>query len=193
VTAIGRAFVAVVPPAEVLDALEAHLESASEASDLRWMRREQLHFTLQFLGRVDDDESLVGALERAVAPHAPFAARLSGAGAFPSARRARVVWVGVAPGADELDALASAVHGATEELGYEREARTFTPHMTVARSSRPRAVGPVVDAIDGGAIGPDWNVTEVVLFESDTRPDGAVHSVWRRIALHGSAAPESDR
>jgi len=193
VTAIGRAFIAVVPPTEVLDALEAHLAPFKEASGLRWMRRDQLHFTLQFLGRVQDDESLADALERAVAPHAPFMARLAGAGAFPSPRRARAVWVGVAQGADELGALARAVHVATEELGHDREARAFTPHMTVARSSRPSAVGAVVDSIDVDRIDPDWQVNEVVLFESDTRPDGAVHSERRRLALHGSAAPKSDR
>ena len=184
-TAIGRAFVAVVPPPVVLDALEARLASVQEGNELRWMRRDQLHFTVQFLGRVKNVEMLTGDLEHAIGQHAQFDARLGGSGAFPSTRRARVVWIGVDQGADPFGALASAVHRTTERMGYDTENRAFTPHMTVARASRPIAANSVVEKIGSEPIDPQWNVSEVLLFESDTRPDGAVHTVRRRFALGG--------
>jgi RNA 2',3'-cyclic 3'-phosphodiesterase len=185
VTAIGRAFVAVVPPAEVLDALEARLAPARRESALRWMRRNQLHFTLQFLGRVGDEELLATALQRGIGPHASFEARLAGAGAFPSARRARVVWIGVDTGADPFGALARTIHQTTEQLGYEIESREYTPHMTVARSTRPSSVQHEIGGIGSESIEPAWDVSEVLLFASDTRPDGAVHTVRRRFELLG--------
>jgi 2'-5' RNA ligase len=183
VSAIGRAFVAVVPPPEVLDALEAQLALAKEGSGLRWMRQDQLHFTLQFLGRVHDADGVTAALEREVSSVESFTARLKGCGAFPSVRRARIVWIGVDEGTEGMRTLADRVHAATEPFGHEREDRAYTPHLTVARASRQHAVQAVLSRVGDDAIGPEWRVGEVVLFESDTRPDGAVHTERQRFAL----------
>ena len=190
---IGRAFAAVVPPPEVLDALERRLAPVTRDADVRWMRRDQLHFTLQFLGRVDDEGALSAALVDVVSAEPVFTARLAGAGAFPSARRARVLWVGVSEGGDGFGALARAVRAATGELGFARDDKPFAAHMTVARSSRPRPLASVIDAIGPDPIGPSWRVDEALLFESDTRPDGAVHSVRERLELGGASKSDLDR
>jgi 2'-5' RNA ligase len=193
VSPIGRAFVAVVPPPEVLEALEHRLAPVARDVEVRWMRRDQLHFTLQFLGRVDDERVLSSALADVVSAEPVFTARLAGSGAFPSARRARVLWVGVSEGGDGFGALARAVREATGELGFTRDDKPFTAHMTVARSSRPRPMTSVIDSIDADPIGPSWRVEEALLFESDTRPDGAVHSVRERLELRGASKSEPDR
>jgi len=66
VTRLARAFVAVVPPDAVLDALHGQLASLTdEPSPLRWVPRHQQHLTLTFLGRVDDADALTDALASA--------------------------------------------------------------------------------------------------------------------------------
>jgi 2'-5' RNA ligase len=183
VTRLARAFLAVGPSPPVLDALAARLEPLAAAGPgLRWAPRGQWHLTLQFLGTVGDAEALGDAVGSAVAALPPFTSRLAGAGAFPSARRAAVLWVGVDDPAP-LATLAGAVQRATAELGHQPEERPYHPHLTVARAARPRSVAPLVEALEAPAIGPAWTVDEVALVASDTRPDGAVHTVWARRPL----------
>jgi 2'-5' RNA ligase len=194
-TRLRRAFVAVVPPREVLDAVEdlvAPLRSAAPPA-LRWMHAGQWHLTLQFLGSVDDADALVDALVRELRGVPPVRLALGGAGAFGPGSRSSVVWIGIAEGGVELAALAAAVGRATASLGYEAEGREFAPHLTVARSNPPRSLTNLVRALgDGpvgagpvgaGPVGPAWDVTEVVLMQSDTRPDGAVYDEVARVAL----------
>jgi RNA 2',3'-cyclic 3'-phosphodiesterase len=100
---------------------------------------------------------------------------LGGAGAFPSASRASVLWIGLDDGYDALASLAGVVERATEPLGFAPDLRPFHPHLTIARSSRAHALGSLVAALGDGPVGPAWDACEVVLMESDTRPTGAVY------------------
>lgn len=184
-TEIGRAFLAVVPPDEVLDALEARIRRAREPT-LKWLRREQLHVTLQFLGRVADVAALVDAVRPVVASIPSFDAQLRGAGAFPKPRRARLVWAGIADGSEPLVELAKAVSGATATVGFETESRPFAPHITLARVPRPRPVEDLLTALGDDPIGPPFQVHEVVLVESQTHREGAIYTERARFAAHSS-------
>src|SRR4051812_38914238 len=93
-SALRRAFLAVVPPPEVLDAVAVLLER-SKSSRFVWTRREQWHVTMQFVGRVGDADALIAALAPALAAFRSVPIRLRGAGAFPAPAKARVLWLGV--------------------------------------------------------------------------------------------------
>ena len=149
---------------------------------LRWSGPEQRHLTLQFLGRVADADALVESVTESVQPRAPFVVALGGGGAFPSARRASVLWIGVHEGGDGLTSLAGAVADATVPLGFAVDDRPYRPHLTVARSARARDLRGVVDEL-AVEPSPAWTVDEMVLFDSDTRADGAVHTERARFAL----------
>lgn len=164
-----RLFVAVVPEPAALDELERAIERARTlpgAQSLRFASRERLHLTLRFLGAVPEPE--VDALRRACAEVAAsnlaFPLTLAGAGAFSSVARASVVWIGASDGADSLCALAEAVSARIDSLGYAREPRAFTPHLTVARSKRPSAQRATVEALSRGSI--QTPVRELVLMRS---------------------------
>jgi 2'-5' RNA ligase len=181
--------VAVRPSAAVLDAIDAAAASARDAvSGLRWVPRDQWHVTLQFLGRVPDVDALVRALD-GVRSRAVVCARLGGAGAFGKARRGTVLWLGVREGADELAALAGAVCDETARVGFAPEDRPFQPHLTLARASTPTDLRDAVAALEMvGDVGPAWTVDHVVVVESDTRPEGAVHREIARVALAAGSA-----
>ena len=182
-TRLARAFLAVVPSAAVLDDVARRLEPLRRAEpSLRWLPRQQWHLTVQFLGPVDDAEELSDAVGRAIAGVAPFSVQLTGGGAFPSPRRAAVLWVGVRE-PEPLVTLADAVTSATAELGHRAEERAYHPHLTVARAGRPRSVTGLVEQLAGVGPGPAWTVADVALVASDTRPEGAVHAEWGRRLL----------
>jgi 2'-5' RNA ligase len=131
-----RAFVAVFPPAEVRRALVESARELEVVGEVRWMRPERAHFTLKFLGEVaeEDLDRVAKALEMVCPRHEPFEARPSRFGAFPSARRARIVWAGIGEGSEPLRALAEDVETSLERLGYERESRAYVPHLTLGRA-----------------------------------------------------------
>jgi 2'-5' RNA ligase len=193
VTSLRRAFVAVVPPAAVLDALEptvARARASGRAGGpdvVRWTPRAQWHITLRFLGAVADDGVLVGAVRDAVAGMRAPVAALGGSGAFPSAGRASVLWVDVRDGREGIGSLAAAVERGAVAAGMAPEVRPFRPHLTVARLRAPSPVHELLDAIGTEPIGPAWSVDALVLFDSETRPDGAVHHAVGRFPLAGPA------
>jgi 2'-5' RNA ligase len=180
-TALRRAFLAVVPPPAVLRWTESVVDSARRIDDgLRWTRPDQRHVTLQFLGRVDATEfdAIADSVAESVRLCSSFTLSLGGAGAFPDPRHASVLWLGVRQGSEALGELADAV--------AEPDDRPFRAHLTLARVSKARDVRAVVAALDAHDDSPAWTVAEVILFDSDTRPEGAVHTEHARFPLDGS-------
>jgi 2'-5' RNA ligase len=185
VASLRRAFVAVVPPAVVLDAVEAAavLLRSHAPPSLTWTRRAQWHLTVGFLGPVPDAAALVDVLRTGLAGARAVTLALAAGGAFPSPARASVLWIGVGDGADDLAQLAGAVGQATVPLGFRPDERPYHAHLTLARSRRPRSLAALVAMIGDGAVGRPWPAREVVLFESDTRPDGARYTAVERFPL----------
>jgi len=181
---LRRGFVALVPSAGALDHVEmAVAPLREEFPKLRWMPRTQWHLTLQFLGHVADVDALFGALHAGVSGVVPFAARLGGGGVFAKSRAGTVLWLGVSEGAEAIAALAGALGRATQSLGFAPEGRPFRAHLTVARAHQPADLRAAVATLDAAAPAPPWTATAVVLFDSDTRAAGAVHTEIARFPL----------
>lgn len=192
-SSIGRAFVAVDPPAAVLAAVEARVARVVNDPDvatLRWTPPEQWHATLQFLGQVGDADAMVQVLERAARDVEPFTVQLGGGGAFPKMSRGSVLWLGVADGAAALGALAGVVGVAAAELGFAPDDVRYRPHLTLARRRPAGDLRPVVQGLGDEPVGPAWSVDEIVLFASVPRAGGGHdHSVISRVPLRRSGSP----
>jgi 2'-5' RNA ligase len=178
-----RAFVAIFPPPELQAAVTGALETVQHLNDkVRWVRPENIHLTLKFLGNVQEETlgNLCAALEETCAGHKPFDIGLVRLGAFPSARRARILWIGVDAGSDQLRALAADLESALIPLGFEREKRAFTPHLTLARvrsrpvnfDGRPTTIGDL-----------RFRVRHIELIESTLSPKGGTYRTIQAFAL----------
>lgn len=180
-----RAFIAIDLTQEILMRLEqvsVQLKTRLEGVPIRWVPVENIHLTLKFLGDVSlaNVEMLKKILQTEVNGHHAFEISVGGLGAFPSIRRARVVWVGVeAP--PELNIVQNGVDAAMARLGYAREERLFSPHLTLGRVSRnavtqdERLICEAIEAIKLGFLGVA-RVREVYLYKSDLHPNGAVYT-----------------
>ncbi len=165
-----RAFVAVRPPEDAVEHLDAFLDVRREAAPFRWAAADQLHLTLAFLADVPDRalDDLEARLERAAHKRTSFRTAITGGGAFPNVGRARVVWAGLEldePGREELRRLATGARAAAARSGIEVDGQRFTPHLTLARLGRPAEVTRWVQLLDGYR-GPSWEVAEVELVAS---------------------------
>jgi RNA 2',3'-cyclic 3'-phosphodiesterase len=180
-----RTFVALNLPAPVKSALhDAAAPLRERGLPVRWVRSDGLHLTLSFLGDIEGAEiaRIDDALRSLAAQHAPLLLRLAGFGAFPSLRRASVLWVGV-DAEPALMALQRDTALALSRLGYPREQRHFRPHITLGRL-RGGARPPDVERLMAGL---DWSATADVgtidLMRSHTDPDGAHYEPLLRHAL----------
>src|SRR5215469_1336294 len=165
-----RLFVALAPPAAAV----AHLDSAwapvrALHPGLRWTSAEAWHVTLAFLGEVSEDRlpRLLPRLERAAGRHVALGLSFTGAGAFPSPRRATVLWTGIAGDHRALAQLAASVSAAARRAGAAPpdEGRRFRPHVTLARCRAPVNLTVVVASRHDYA-GPSWTAGEICLIRS---------------------------
>jgi len=148
----------------------------------RWTGEGGWHVTLKFVGSVAEErlETVSAAVAAVAAGSAgPAEVRLTGLGAFPTARRARVLWVGLEEPDGVLAAAASALEERFRAEGFPAEARPWRPHLTLARLRLPAPV-----ELPAGGIGAEpFTVGELVLFRSHLHPSGAVYEALGRFPL----------
>jgi RNA 2',3'-cyclic 3'-phosphodiesterase len=162
-----RLFVGVDLPGQVKDVLSSVVERLRpEAPAAKWVPRDNLHLTMSFLGEIDESRvpGILDALAEAAGNEpGPIDTVLEGSGAFPSPRRARVLWVGLGDPHGRLASLAGAVASQLEPLGFPQEKRPWTPHLTIARFRQPMNTS----TMSGARIEPvAFIVSAVTLFRS---------------------------
>ena len=165
-----RLFVAIAPPPDVLDELDARAAPLRTArGDLRWTSREAWHVTLAFLGAVDETAltGLLPRLERAAHCHPEIRLAFTGAGAFPKEDRANVLWSGLSGDCQALANLAASVAAGGRRAGATPpdKGRGFLPHLTLARCRLPVDVRGIIGAL-AGYQGQAWTVDRIHLVRS---------------------------
>ena len=175
-----RAFIAIGLPANVKAALgdvAAALAAGVPRGAVRWVRPEQIHLTLRFLGDTPIDRlpALAAALDDVAGRQASFALRLTTTGCFPNAHRPRVVWVGLGGEAAALAALVADLNAALGALGLPPEDKPFRAHLTLGRVKDGRGAQDMPLAVDVPAL--PIPVAALHLIQSDLRPDGPVYTV----------------
>ena len=183
-----RLFVAIALPADAAGELDRAVAPLRLAwPELRWTGRDAWHLTLAFLGEVD--EELVGRLgdrlQRAAARHGRLSLSLGGAGAFPTAARARVLWTGVRGDRRGLAGLAGSVAAGARRAGVPsaQERRRYEPHLTLARCRAPADVQTLVATLASFA-GTPWTASEIYLIRSrlQDRPRYETLGAWPLLA-----------
>jgi 2'-5' RNA ligase len=156
-----------------------------QAPGVRWVRPDLMHLTLAFLGEVEPSfiEAAKPELARAAAAGHSFNSRLSGVGAFPNPRRARVVWLGMEP-RDDLVALQRETVKALVRVGFVPEARPFSPHLTIGRLREPADVSALTDVRFESE---RFDINRLMFFRSVLRPEGPAYTELASFGL-GPAA-----
>ena len=153
----------------------------SESPGARWSKPEAMHVTLKFLGPTDPQklESIHTVLANIISPQ-PISLQIRGIGFFPDEKRPRVMWCGI-EAMPSLFELAAGIENSLASLGFEPEARRFTPHLTLARLNSAshlekliRAATPLKSYDFGAARESGFH-----LFESVLKPSG---SEYRKLA-----------
>lgn len=186
-----RTFIGIDVGEDIRDSAAALQKELARACDgVNWVTTDNYHVTLLFIGDVDDTDlhAICRAVKTVAATEPPFALRVSGVGAFPNARRPKVLWGAVSAGADNLQRLYTAIEERLIDLRcYRAEERGYTPHLTLGRVTTPEAGFataaelPKHEEWDAGRV----KVSEVLVYSSEMERDGPVYRVIGRAPLTG--------
>ena len=109
------------------------LEYISEFNGIRPVKLNQLHLTLKFLGDVSEEKIPLITQELKQITQEKITLDFSHLGFFPNDRRPRVMWIGLSEGKQQLSLLAKEIDNRLSTLGFPREKRKFSPHLTLGR------------------------------------------------------------
>lgn len=178
-----RLFLGVFPPRPAQELAARAIEAMRAPGDgVSWVKPANLHYTLRFIGEVGADGArrVAEAAREAGRGLAPFDAVLGAAGAFPKPAGARVLWIGLAEGADPFRALAKRLAVALEKRGFERERQAFQPHLTIGRVRTPGRDWSAALAA-AGRLDADpaarFRVAAIACVESTLAPRGSIYRV----------------
>ena len=185
-----RTFIAMQVPDSIKKQISRLLrELKGRDFSAKWTRPENMHLTLKFIGdvRSRDMAPLCQAVADGAAGFRPVFWNARGVGVFPNVRNARVLWTGIAGETGQLAGLHQAIDERLYHLGYERDGRRFTGHLTLGRlKGRVNGHG-LVDIMQEYA---DWTsdavkTDAVHVIQSDLTPSGPVYTDLAKIRLTG--------
>ena len=180
-----RSFLALDVSDAVIDYLAGVTDRLAKMTrGVKWVKREGVHITLKFFGEIE--ESTAQKIHEALTPlgsqFKPFVVSLKELDAFPNKRRARVVIVRLAKGVETMQQMYEEVEERLTQFDFEREARTFTPHLTLGRMKVPAPFpNGDVPAIEAR----EFVVDQVKLYKSTLTPAGALYAPIWTIKLGG--------
>jgi len=182
-----RTFIAIALPADIRGLITRFQETARSAGgDVKWVRPESLHITLKFLGDVPKEriETVCEAVRLSATGIPPFSISMEGAGAFPNEKKPRVLWVGISEGRDRLIDLAGRLETEMAKIGFEKEERAYSAHLTMGRVRSSAGIGAVIERMrTAGFAGGRFEAGEVVVMKSDLEKSGAVYTALGTIKL----------
>ncbi|MEE9181973.1 MAG: RNA 2',3'-cyclic phosphodiesterase [candidate division NC10 bacterium] len=156
-------------------------------SPVSWVKPENLHFTLKFLGEITEGRlpGLREAFRCSLAGIRPFPLSFAGLGTFPPKGRPRVVWVGVEEGSEEMEKLRGRIDEALLPLGFPREDRPFRAHLTLGRVKSVGRLDPLLEFLRRGEVGQvgRMEVRCVDLMQSQLHPAGAIYTLVETVQM----------
>jgi RNA 2',3'-cyclic 3'-phosphodiesterase len=173
-----RSFLAFELPPEIKEQVRQVSENLKRSKmDIRWVKPDNIHLTIVFLGDVREGDicAIVREIEQVCYGFHPFDLHLKGTGLFPDRRRPRVLWAGYDGDIERMASLRDVLHERLIPFEIKSEKRQFKPHLTLGRFRNPGKGNTQIDEIlnlHGNLSSPSFQVSELILFKSELRPQG---------------------
>jgi len=160
-----------------LSRLEGRLKEAR--ADIKWAKPENIHLTLKFLGDIEESniEEIKNALGGISSSEKPFEISLFKLGAFPSLNQPRVIWAGIDKGCSEAENIAARVADALKKIGFPKEERPFSAHLTLGRVKSGKNKAGLKDMLASLEVRPkSCVINKITLFQSTLAPNGPIYT-----------------
>jgi len=181
-----RTFIALDMPAEIKAAVVNYVQPLKSLREhVRWVKSENLHLTLKFLGDTPAAriEAITAALQEIVATTPPFAVTVFGSGAFPNGQKPRVLWVDLSEPTGTLLKLAQTIDAQMHRFGFAKEQRAFAPHLTIGRV-KDAHIPEVIRALQANPlVAMPAQFHEIIFMQSELNRAGAIYTPLRKLSL----------
>jgi len=183
-----RTFIAVSLSSSVLAGIEKTVRTLhTHFGDVRWVEPKNMHVTLKFLGDIplNDLPSLIHTVTQCTSNTDSFDLTFQGLGAFPNRESPKTIWIGIREGSKELIQLAESIDRGLLSLGFPKEARRFSPHLTIGRIKKSAPESPLMSLLDEeqDSLFGSCSVSEVQIFSSELTRRGAIYDELAAIPL----------
>lgn len=185
-----RTFIAIDIPPWVKEQI-AGIQNRFKSLDLNasWVRPENIHLTLKFLGDIDPQRVplIKETMTRALNPIPKFSVWLGGLGVYPDLKRPRVLWVGLRDSQGALETLHEKTDDALNSLGFPKEPRKFSPHLTFGRLKSQKGKSSLEKALqEGPEIESDpFEISSVKFYQSQLTRTGSIYTALDKFILNG--------
>ncbi|MDP3791026.1 MAG: RNA 2',3'-cyclic phosphodiesterase [Candidatus Omnitrophota bacterium] len=177
-----RAFIAIELSEEIrssLSQIQSHLKYSG--ADVKWVEKDNIHLTLKFLGEITEEkcEKIKSILDEIGRSLRPFEINIKNIGAFPKIDHPRVIWVGLDKGAKESVEVAGKIDEELYKIGFEKESRPFTAHLTIGRvrsSKNKDALKQKLTAYSLQLTAETQLISSVIFFQSKLSPKGSIYT-----------------
>jgi len=183
-----RTFIAISLSSSVLAGIEKTVRTLhTHFWDVRWVEPKNMHVTLKFLGDIplNDLPPLIHTVTQCTCNTDSFDLTFRGLGAFPNMESPKTIWIGIREGSKELSQLAESIDRGLWSLGFPKEARRFSPHLTIGRIKKSVQESPLMSLLDeeqDNLFG-SCSVSEVQIFSSELTRRGAIYDELAAIPL----------
>ena len=175
-----RAFIAIELPQDIRKGLrEIQEELKKTDADVKWVKPENVHLTLKFLGNVADEKikKIKSLLEEISSGYSKFEASVFKIGAFPKLEYPRVIWVGIDKGCNLLEEIAVRIEDECEHIGFAKEKRAFSAHLTLGRVRTGKNKIALKEKLLSAAVPQQsFIVDKIILFQSTLTPKGPIYT-----------------
>ncbi|MBW2646020.1 MAG: RNA 2',3'-cyclic phosphodiesterase [Deltaproteobacteria bacterium] len=183
-----RSFIAIELPGQVIEAIKKLQEDLRKYGlGIRWVRPENIHLTLKFLGNISEEDvaPITSVLKTATDTTEPFHLRGQGLGIVPGISRPQVIWIGMSGDVEPLKQFQLRVEEGLEQLGFPKEKRPFRSHLTIGRVKGKLEKRILLEAIEQlGIFESDSFIADsIILFRSDLQRSGAVYTKLAEVPL----------
>jgi RNA 2',3'-cyclic 3'-phosphodiesterase len=185
-----RAFIAIPLPSPVIQTAKSLQESLkAKGLRLKWVRPENMHLTLKFLGDVELEKlpDVTAALQQIGKDFSSFSLSVRGVGVFPNIHAARVLWMGLTGQIHVLKIICRKIEEGLISLGFAPEKRAFNGHLTLGRMSGRVPAALLQDAIAdlSDTESDSFQADRIELIQSDLRPNGPSYKPLAEVILAG--------
>ena len=183
-----RCFIATELPLELKLKIDTYIDSLRNISpQIKWIKAKNLHITLKFLGEIPYEliEKIHNELSDVSTIVNPFEMSVRGTGFFPNQNKPRVIWLGLQNDSkNSIFKLHEWIDKKLQALGFEREKRRFSPHLTLGRIKFPDNIQKLSEFINKNEFKSEFfKVDQIILMRSELKPTGAEYSQIKNYML----------
>lgn len=178
-----RGFIAIeIGPFQKLIQFENEIKNSG--AQVKLVEPNNVHLTLKFLGETEETmtDEIENIMKNAIKDIKPFKVKLSGSGVFPNQNYIKVVWIGILNG-EIIGEIANKIDEPLTKLGFERERRRFSPHLTIARVKTAKNKEKLMQIVNNykEIEFKEFEISSIKLKKSELTPKGPIYTTLREV------------